>query len=128
MDNSLKRIAADGDQGIAERSALGKSEVAAIETATKAYGATRRAEAQAEHDRLVMDGDRLVMRSESLKEGLMRKALATSGGRLWLARQAAENLNIRTVTLNSNDPSVPSVLDLDRMVKLLMGAPSVEKH
>jgi hypothetical protein len=128
MDNSLKRIAADGDQWIAERTALGKSEVAAIETATKAYGETRRAEAQAEHDRLVLDGDRLVMRSESLKEGLMRKALATAGGRLWLARQAAENLNIRTVTLNSNDPSVPSVLDLDRMVKLLMGAQPPEKR
>jgi hypothetical protein len=128
MDNALKRIASDGDQRIAERTASGKSEVAAIETATKAYGETRRAEAQAEHDRLVLDGDRLVMRSESLKEGLMRKALATSGGRLWLARQAAENLNIRTVTLNSNDPSVPSVLDLDRMVKLLMGAPVAAQH
>ncbi len=58
----------------------------------------------------------------------MRKALATSGGRLWLARQAAENLNIRTVTLNSNDPSVPSVLDLDGMVKLLMGAPHPSRY
>lgn len=123
IDNSLKRIAAEADEKIAERSAQGKSEIAAIETATKAYGETRRTEAQAERDRLVMEGDQLVARSESLKDGLMRKALATAGGRLWLARQAAENLNIRTVTLNSNDPSVPSILDLDRMVKLLIGGP-----
>ncbi len=128
MDNSLKRIASDGDQRIAERSARARSEVAAIETATKSYGETRRAEAQAEHDRSLLEGDRLVARSESLKDGLMRKALATSGGRLWLARQAAENLNIRTVTLNSNDPSVPSVLDLDGMVKLLMGAPHPSRY
>ena len=51
----------------------------------------------------------------------MRKALATGGGRVWLARHAAENLNIEGMTLNSNDPSVPPVLDLDRMERLLFG-------
>jgi hypothetical protein len=41
---------------------------------------------------------------------------------MMLARRAAENLNIRQVTLNSNDPRVPSVLDLDDLVKLLIGS------
>jgi hypothetical protein len=123
IENSLKEIAADLDQRVAQRTARGRGEIAAIQTASKTYDQTRRTEAQARHDRLVLEGERLVARSESLKESLMRRALATAGGRLWLARQAAENLNIRQATLNSNDPAVPSILDLDRMVKLLIGEP-----
>jgi hypothetical protein len=40
---------------------------------------------------------------------------------MMLARKAAENLNIRHVTLNSNDPRVPSVLDLDELARILVG-------
>jgi hypothetical protein len=54
----------------------------------------------------------------------MRKALAGGSGRYWLARRAAENLNIRQVTLDPGDPGVPSVLDLDEMVKMLVGTPA----
>ncbi len=121
IENGLTALRADWDRRIAERTAQGRSEIAALQSATKTYDRTRRARAQAEHDRLVLDGDQQVARSESLKDELMRKALATTGGRLWLARTAAENLNIRQVTLNSNDPSVPSVIDLDAIVKLLIG-------
>ncbi|HEV8111297.1 MAG TPA: SPFH domain-containing protein [Planctomycetota bacterium] len=122
IENGLAARASDWDRRIAERTAQGRSEIAALQSATKTYDRTHRAKAQADHARLVLEGDQLVARSESLKEGLMRKALATAGGRLWLAREAAENLNIRQVTLNSNDPSVPSVIDLDAIVKLLIGA------
>jgi hypothetical protein len=34
---------------------------------------------------------------------------------------SAANLNIRQVALDSRDPRVPSLLDLDGMVKLLIG-------
>ena len=73
-------------------------------------------------DRLVLDGDRLVMRSESLKEGAHPQGARDLRGPDLARGEAADNLNIRAVTLNSNDPSVPSLLDLDRMVKLLIGS------
>ena len=38
------------------------------------------------------------------------------------ARDAAENLNFTSVTLNSNDPAVPSVIDIDALVDLLIGS------
>jgi regulator of protease activity HflC (stomatin/prohibitin superfamily) len=120
-ENSLKAISAELDEEIARRAAAGRAEIAAVQAGTKAYVDARKAEAQAERDRLVLEGERTLARAQALKEGLMRKALATAGGRLWLARSAAENLNIRQVTLNSNDPRVPSILDLDAIVKLLIG-------
>jgi hypothetical protein len=128
IENSARTIAADWDRRIAERSAQGRGEIAAVRSGTKFYDETRRAAAKADRDRLAFEGDQLIARSEGLKDSLMRKALSTGGGRMWLARQAAGNLNIRQVTLNSNDPSVPSVLDLDAMVKLLVGAPVGSSH
>ncbi|MBK7643873.1 MAG: hypothetical protein IPJ19_12645 [Planctomycetes bacterium] len=41
-----------------------------------------------------------------------------------LARQAAQNLNLRSVTLNSNDPRVPLILDLDELAARLLGVAS----
>jgi hypothetical protein len=124
IENSTRAIAAEWDARIAERAAAGKSEIAAIRTETKFYNDTRRAAGTAEHDRLVMEGDRTMSRAVALKDSLMRKALAGGSGRYWLARKAAENLNIRQVTLDPGDPGVPSVLDLDQMVKMLVGAPA----
>jgi hypothetical protein len=124
IENSTRAIAAEWDARIAERAAAGKSEIAAIRTETKFYSDTRRAAGTAEHDRLVMEGDRTMSRAVALKDSLMRKALAGGSGRYWLARRAAENLNIRQVTLDPGDPGVPSVLDLDQMVRMLVGTPA----
>jgi hypothetical protein len=68
-----------------------------------------------------MLGDRAMAQAEALKESLMMKALAGGGGRYWLAQRAASNLNIGRVTLDPGDPRVPSVLDLDGMVRMLVG-------
>lgn len=46
----------------------------------------------------------------------------TSTGRVYLAREAASSLRIDKVTLNTNDPSVPSILDLDELVTMLAGS------
>ncbi|MFT7464544.1 MAG: hypothetical protein ACI9EF_002900, partial [Pseudohongiellaceae bacterium] len=39
------------------------------------------------------------------------------------ALQAAENLRVPKVVLNSNDPRVPMVLDIAEMSKMLLGQP-----
>jgi hypothetical protein len=49
-------------------------------------------------------------------------ALGTRGGRIFLALRAAQNLAVPSVTLNSNDPRVPLVLDLDELTRVLVGA------
>lgn len=82
---------------------------------------TIKAEAGAEYDRLVAEGEREVAQAEQLRVAAENQSYGTTGGKLLLARQAAENLNIRQVTLNSNDPRSPSVLDLDELVRLLVG-------
>ena len=48
--------------------------------------------------------------------------LDTIGGRILQARDAAENLNFTSITLNSNDPNVPSVIDIDALVDILIGS------
>ena len=122
IDRALKVAAAAWNERIARRSAEGKSEIAGVKAATKAYDRERRAQAETDRDREILEGERIADRAEALKDSLVRRALALSGGRIWLAEKAADNLNIRQVSLDSRDPRVPSPLDLDGMVKLLIGA------
>ena len=56
-----------------------------------------------------------------MRDKRRNEALEPAGGRLYLAREAASNLRFGAVMLNSNDPRVPSILDLDGMVALLIG-------
>ena len=63
-----------------------------------------------------------VTKAEALRDKLKNAALDTVGGRILQARDAAENLNFQSVTLNSNDPRVPSVIDIDALVRLLVGS------
>ena len=101
---------------IAHRQESGRLQRQALADQTR-----RRHEADLEHERLVAEGALALEKAETLRDELHTAALATPGGRLYLAKEAATKLNFGKVTLNSNDPRVPSVLDLDRMVALLIG-------
>jgi len=85
------------------------------------YDRGTRSEASADYETLTADGQLAVEKAEALRNELRNKALDTTGGRIYLAQQAAENLQIDHVTLNSNDPNVPSILDISEMVRLLVG-------
>ena len=67
------------------------------------------------------DIDANIAKAEALRNELRNKALDTVGGRIYLAQQAAENLEFESVTLNSNDPRVPSIIDLGALTRLLIG-------
>lgn len=54
-------------------------------------------------------------------KSLRLDALTSDGGRIRLAREAAIQLEIEQVWLDSRDPNVPSMLDMDEMTKLLLG-------
>ncbi len=121
IDASEKAIRAERDAVIQTRYAAGRKQIVALEQEAKEYDRRRKVEGQAEYDRLVAEGDRALLQAQGLQEILANELYDTEGGRILLARKAAENLNLKAVTLNANDPRVPSVLDLDEMVRLLMG-------
>lgn len=81
-----------------------------------------RANADADYETMIADGKLAMDKAEALRNSLRNAALNTAGGRILMAQRAAENLNIESVTLNSNDPSVPTIIDIPAMVKLLIGS------
>lgn len=80
----------------------------------RAEGDKERIIAQA-RGRLALD------QAEALRDELRNAALSSYGGRILLALDAVDKLNMPEVTLNSDDPAVPMVLDLHRMTRLLVG-------
>jgi len=99
-----------------------KVSVAGVLAEAEVYDKRVRAAAEADHATAVATGKLAIDTAEALRNELRNRALDTLGGRIYLARQAAENLQIDSVTLNSNDPSIPSILDIDELVRLLVGA------
>ncbi|MCY2961706.1 MAG: SPFH domain-containing protein [Planctomycetota bacterium] len=122
IDAAEKAIRAERDSVIQTRFAAGRKQIVALEQEAKEYDRRRKVEGQAEYDRLVAEGDRALLQAQGLQEILANELYDSDGGRILLARKAAENLNLKVVTLNANDPRVPNVLDLDQMVRLLLGA------
>ena len=117
----MKQIVVDWDGRIQERYAEGQRRIVEVQAEARFYDKTRRAEADAAASRSVAEGERALAQAEALKTELSNKTYGTEGGRLLLARHAAENLNIRSVTLNSNDPRVPSILDINELARKLLG-------
>ncbi len=89
--------------------------------AAEVYDKETRAAADADYAVKVASGKLAVEKAEALRDELRNQALNTLGGRILLARRAAENLNIESVTLNSNDPRVPSILDVNALTRMLIG-------
>ncbi len=122
IEASDKRIRAERDAVIQARYAEGRTRIVSLEQEAKEYDRRRRVEAQAEFDRLVAEGDRALAWAQGLPDLLSNELYDSDGGRILLAKKAAENLNLKSVTLNANDARVPNVLDLDEMTRLLLGS------
>ncbi|MBI5365344.1 MAG: hypothetical protein HZA53_19360 [Planctomycetes bacterium] len=99
----------------------GRTRIEAVLAEGRYYDQTRKAAATAEYERLVMEGEREVAQADALRVAAENERYSTRGGQLLLARQAAENLHIKEVTLNSNDPRSPNLFDLDGLVRLFVG-------
>lgn len=96
--------------------------VAQIRAAAEIYARRTRAEGEAERVIRTANGKLAIEKAEALRNELRTQALDSEGGRVLLALEAAEKLNLPTVVLNSDDPAVPKILDLDTLVKMLVGA------
>jgi hypothetical protein len=68
------------------------------------------------------EGELALAAAEDLRRSLLDAALQSPGGRLHVARQAAQNLRFGRVTLDPSRPEVPTLLDLDQLVGLLVGS------
>jgi len=118
----VKELIATWDKQLQDAQSSNDVKVAGVLGAAGEYDLQTRAVADAEYETLVADGNLAVAKAEALRDELRNAALDSVGGRILQARDAAENLNFTSVTLNSNDPSIPSVIDIDALVDILVGS------
>lgn len=96
-------------------------EIEAIRTSAIQYVAQTRGAADAEYARAVATAEHELEAIRADAKNRRLAALDSAGGHIYLAREAARGLEIEEITLNSNDPDVPSVIDLGEMTRLLLG-------
>ena len=99
-------------------------QVATIQAEAIQYSKRTRAEGDAIYQTKLAEGKLALDRAEALLSQLRSEALSTTGGKIFIARLAADSINMPQVTLNASDPRVPMVLDLHRMADLLLGEDS----
>lgn len=121
IEAAEKELRGDWDKRLEALRAENEVRIAEVLAEAEKYDKRVRAEADAEYETMVAEGNLAIAKAEALRNELRNKALDTLGGRIFLAQQAADNLQFDHVTLNSNDPNVPSVLDINALVKLLVG-------
>lgn len=121
IEAAEKELRGDWDKRLQLVESENQVAIAKILAEANVYDKGTRAEAEASFATSVANGQLAIDKAEALRNELRNQALDTTGGRIFLAQQAAENLHFESVTLNSNDPKVPSVIDLDAMVRLLIG-------
>lgn len=122
IEAAEKELRGDWDKRLQQVASDNKVEIAKILAQAEVYDRTQRAESDAAYETLTAEGRLQVDKSEALRNELRNQALDTLGGRIYLAKQAADNLHFEHVTLNSNDPNVPSILDVNQLVRVLMGS------
>ena len=117
----VKELVATWDKQIQEAESDNQVKVAKVLGESAEYDLRARATVDAEYEVMVAEGNLAVTKAGALRDKLKNAALDTLGGRILQARDAAKNLNFASVTLNSNDPDVPNVIDIDALVRLLVG-------
>jgi len=98
-----------------------EAEVLNVQHDDQRYRFERETEADNLYKKAVADGQLAIDKAEALRERLVNEALESTGGRLLLACEAAKNLRFKSVSLDANNPDVPSILDLDALARLLIG-------
>jgi regulator of protease activity HflC (stomatin/prohibitin superfamily) len=104
-----------------EKRALFDLEQAALAAETAAHIQRVQSEAEAAHQGALAEGQLAVSLAEGIGRRLRLEALDGPGGQVYLAREAASHLKVEEVWLDSRDPEVPSMLDLDELALLLFG-------
>ena len=122
IEAEMKRLRAQGERELERLRSAALLEIAGLSREAESYAALRRADADATHERELAAGQLELERAEAARERAQRAALEGEAGRIWLAREAAGRLRVRRAVLNAADPRVPALLDVDAVVRLLLGA------
>ena len=96
-------------------------DIAKLDAATQTYIKATKSETEAEYAAKVAEGERLIAEANAFAERRRLELLGTPGGQVWLAMRAADQLNFGEVWLDSRDARIPSMLDIDAVVAMLMG-------
>ena len=107
-----KALTQDWEKKLQEKRSEYEVLIANIAAQAEVYSQKTRSEGEATRDISIADGQLALDRAAALRNDLRTKALDSKGGRILLALDAAGNLKIPDVTLNSDDPKVPMLLDL----------------
>ncbi|MCB9740145.1 MAG: hypothetical protein H6747_12840 [Deltaproteobacteria bacterium] len=78
--------------------------IAEVDAEALEYDRRVRAEADAEYDRLVAEGERAELEAQALGEKLRAEALTTKAGRIYAAIEAVRAFELGQIELNSLDP------------------------
>jgi hypothetical protein len=104
---------------MAELRAVEELALAEIGARAATYAIQTRATADVAYAGAIAEGQLAVENARAGSERLRLGALNSEGGRLLLAREAAQSFRFGKVVLDSNRPDVPLILDVDSLVKLL---------
>jgi len=115
------QLTQDWEKRIQEKVSEFEVKIAQIAADARVYQQRTLAEGEAGRVIAEANGQLAIEKAEALRNELRTEALNSKGGSILLALEAADNLNMPRVTLNSDDPSVPLVLDLSQLTKLLVG-------
>ncbi|KAA3608078.1 MAG: hypothetical protein DWQ01_13460 [Planctomycetota bacterium] len=118
----------DWEKQLQEKRSEYEVKIATIRAEAEVYARRTRAEGEAERDILQANGTLALEQSEALRNQLRTEALNSRGGAILLGLEAAGNLQIPSVTLNSDDPQVPMILDLQSLTRMLVGEPGTESQ
>lgn len=119
-----KALTEDWEKKLQEKRSEYQVIIATIDSEAELYARRTRAEGEKDRDIAEANGKLAVERATALRDELRNQALSSEGGRILLALEAAHNLDVPTVTLNSDDPAVPMMLDLAALTRLLVGEPA----
>lgn len=97
-------------------------ESASLDAETAAYVQGLKVAVESDYKAKLAEGEAAVQGAQNQLGRLRIEALATEGGKVWLAQKAAAGLKVKEVWLDSRDPRVPSMLDLDALARLFLGS------
>ncbi len=121
IDNDIARVDESYEQQSGDLLQAMQREGYAGTRAAKEYASEREAAANRFYTEMVTEGRRQVDSAKTQHLLWENDVYASEGGRLYLAREQASRLKIKSVILNSNAEGVPSPLDLDVMTRLMLG-------
>ena len=116
--NAEKKETEDWNKKIQELESEYKIKLTELNAQKITYDKKVRAEGDAQKDILFAEGNLAISKAEAIKIKLEAQVLRSKGGQIFIAKEAAENLNITKIKLNSNMRNPLDFISLKNMLKL----------